>query len=222
MENILSQKVYLNILSQNQKDLLPLIKQYQSDYYLVGGTAIALLLGHRESIDFDLFTFKNKNQLKARKNLEAKTSEKIISIYEGKDQAHFILNGVKITFFNFAHAIPVQKVFDGIKMPDLLTLAAMKAFALGGRAKWKDYVDLYFVLNSGIALNEIIDKASVLFNSEHSTLFNYRNFMEQLMYYDDVSYEEEVIYVGEKKPTNEEIKAFLTNASIEFLKNKAL
>lgn len=218
----MSQKVYLNILSQNQKDLLPLIKQYQSDYYLVGGTAIALLLGHRESIDFDLFTFKNKNQLKARKNLEAKTSEKIISIYEGKDQAHFILNGVKITFFNFAHAIPVQKVFDGIKMPDLLTLAAMKAFALGGRAKWKDYVDLYFVLNSGIALNEIIDKASVLFNSEHSTLFNYRNFMEQLMYYDDVSYEEEVIYVGEKKPTNEEIKAFLTNASIEFLKNKAL
>lgn len=218
----MSQKVYLNILSQNQKDLLPLIKQYQSDYYLVGGTAIALLLGHRESIDFDLFTFKNKNQLKARKNLEAKTSEKIISIYEGKDQAHFILNGVKITFFNFAHAIPVQKVFDGIKMPDLLTLAAMKAFALGGRAKWKDYVDLYFILNSGIALNEIIDKASVLFNSEHSTLFNYRNFMEQLMYYDDVSYEEEVIYVGEKKPTNEEIKAFLTNASIEFLKNKAL
>lgn len=65
----MSQKVYLNILSQNQKDLLPLIKQYQSDYYLVGGTAIALLLGHRESIDFDLFTFKNKNQLKARKNL---------------------------------------------------------------------------------------------------------------------------------------------------------
>lgn len=169
-----------------------------------------------------IYTFKNKNQLKARKNLEAKTSEKIISIYEGKDQAHFILNGVKITFFNFAHAIPVQKVFDGIKMPDLLTLAAMKAFALGGRAKWKDYVDLYFILNSGIALNEIIDKASVLFNSEHSTLFNYRNFMEQLMYYDDVSYEEEVIYVGEKKPTNEEIKAFLTNASIEFLKNKAL
>ena len=59
MGNILNQKVYLNILSQGQKDLLPIIKQFQTDYYLVGGTAIALLLGHRESIDFDLFTYKN-------------------------------------------------------------------------------------------------------------------------------------------------------------------
>ena len=46
--------------------------------------------------------------------------------------------------------------------------------------------------------------------------------MEQLMYYDDVSYEEEVIYVSSMQPTNEEIKKYLTNISIEFLKNKAL
>lgn len=218
----MSQKVYLNILSQNQKDLLPLIKQYQADYYLVGRTAIALLLGHRESIDFDLFTYKNKNQLKAREYLQKKTKDAIISIFEGKDQAHFIINGVKITFFNFPHLIPVQKMMEGIKMPDLLTLASMKAFALGGRAKWKDYVDLYFVLNNGITLEDIVAKAGELFNSEHSTLFNYRNFMEQLMYYDDVSYEEEVIYVGKERPTNEEIKQYLTKISIGYLGNKAL
>ncbi len=215
-------KVYLNILNQNQKDLLPLIKQYQADYYLVGGTAIALLLGHRESIDFDLFTFKNKNQLKTRASLQSKTSDKIVAIYEGKDQAHFILNGVKITFYNFPFLIPVKKIIDGIKMPNLLTLAAMKAFALGGRAKWKDYVDLYFILNNGITLSEIIEQADKLFNSSQATLFNYRNFMEQLMFYNDVSYEEEVVYVGLMKPTDEEIKKYLTEISIEFLKNKAL
>lgn len=222
MENILSQKVYLNILSQSQKDLLPLIRQFQTDYYLVGGTAIALLLGHRESIDFDLFTYKNKNQLKAKANLQSKISDNIISIFEGKDQAHFILNGVKITFFNFPHSIPAKKVLDGIKTPSLLTLAAMKAFALGGRAKWKDYVDLYFILNNDVSLDEIIIHADLLFNSSTATLFNYRNFMEQLMYYDDVSYEEEVIYVSSLQPTNEEIKKYLTDISIEFLKNKAL
>ena len=132
----MSQKVYLNILNQSQKDLLPVISQFKTDYYLVGCTAIALLLGHRESIDFDLFTFKNKNQLNAKAKLQSKTSDNIISIFEGKDQAHFILNGVKITFFNFPYTIPVNKVFDGVRMPNLLTLAAMKAFALGGRAKW--------------------------------------------------------------------------------------
>ena len=218
----MSQKVYLNILNQNQKDLLPLIKQFQADYYLVGGTAIALLLGHRESIDFDLFTNKNKNQLKTKANLQSKISDNLVSIFEGKDQAHFILNGVKLTFFNFPHVIPVNKVFEGIRMPNLLTLAAMKAFALGGRAKWKDYVDLYFILNQGVSLDEIIIQADSLFNSSNSTLFNYRNFMEQLMYYNDVSYEEEVTYVGLIQPTNEEIKKYLTDVSIDFLKNKAL
>lgn len=107
-------------------------------------------------------------------------------------------------------------------MPDLLTLAAMKAFALGGRAKWKDYVDLYFLLQHGIKLDEIIIKTNELFNSDNSTLFNYRNFMEQLMYYDDVNYEEEVIYVGDVQPTNDQIKEYLTNESIVFLKEKGL
>jgi len=107
-------------------------------------------------------------------------------------------------------------------MPDLLTLVAMKAFALGGRAKWKDYVDLYFILKQDIKLEDIIKTATKLFNTEHATLFSYRNFIEQLMYYNDVSYDEEVIYVGEHQPSNEEIKAFLTKIALDFLKNKGL
>jgi hypothetical protein len=50
-----------NILTTNQKKLLPLIKKFSLDFYLVGGTAIALHLGHRRSIDFDLFTEKKFN-----------------------------------------------------------------------------------------------------------------------------------------------------------------
>ena len=222
MESILNQKVYLNILSQSQHDLLPLIKQYKADYYLVGGTAIALLIGHRESIDFDLFTFKNKNQLRTKILLQSKIDDHIVSIVENKDQAHFIINGVKLTFFNFYFKIPTKEIIPGIKMPNLITLAAMKAFALGGRAKWKDYVDLYFILKQGKKLDDIIKTATKLFNSEKSTLFGYRNFIEQLMYYNDVSYEEEVIYVSEHQPTNEEVKTYLTETALDFLKNKGL
>ena len=47
--------MHLEILSNEQVDLLPLISQFKREYYLVGGTAIALHIGHRESIDFDLF-----------------------------------------------------------------------------------------------------------------------------------------------------------------------
>lgn len=48
--------MHLNILSQKQIELLPFLKKFKKNYYLAGGTAIALHLGHRKSIDFDLFT----------------------------------------------------------------------------------------------------------------------------------------------------------------------
>ncbi|CEG11193.1 conserved hypothetical protein [groundwater metagenome] len=48
--------MHREVLTKDQKDLLPLIKLFSKDYYLVGGTAIALIIGHRRSIDFDLFT----------------------------------------------------------------------------------------------------------------------------------------------------------------------
>ena len=51
--------MHLEILNQNQKELLLFISQFKREYYLVGGTAIALHIGHRESIDFDLFKFAN-------------------------------------------------------------------------------------------------------------------------------------------------------------------
>ncbi len=56
------------ILSNIQLELLPYIKGFQRSFYMVGGTAIALHIGHRRSIDFDLFTFSqlNKNQIKSK------------------------------------------------------------------------------------------------------------------------------------------------------------
>lgn len=48
--------IYPNILNTNQKKLLPLIKSF-SDFYLAGGTSLSLQLGHRESIDYDMFKY---------------------------------------------------------------------------------------------------------------------------------------------------------------------
>ena len=47
--------MHSEILNDRQTELLPLMAQFRREYYLVGGTAIALYLGHRRSIDFDLF-----------------------------------------------------------------------------------------------------------------------------------------------------------------------
>ena len=205
----MQQKVYLNILSKEQQDILFIVQHFYKDYVLVGGTAIALLLGHRESIDFDLFTFKNKNQFKTIDELYTISKYPIVKLRELKNQAHFTINGVKVTFFNYPYHIKSSQKIDKIKMPSLLTLAAMKAFALGGRAKWKDYVDLYFILTNGIALDSIIKTAKEMFNTPTTIVFSEKLFIEQLTYYKDISYEEEVIYTIKNSPTDDEIKSAL-------------
>ena len=51
--------MHLEILNNEQKVLLPILSQFNREYYLVRGTAIALHIGHRESIDFELFKEKD-------------------------------------------------------------------------------------------------------------------------------------------------------------------
>ena len=68
----------------------------------------------------------------------------------------FFSNEVKVTFFNYPFSIDYRDKLDQIiNVPDLLTLSAMKAYALGKRAKWKDYVDLYFILKNHHTIAEI-------------------------------------------------------------------
>jgi hypothetical protein len=203
--------MHLEILSPEQKELLPIISQFKREYYLVGGTAIALHIGHRESIDFDLFKEKDirkKVVFSKLKNIDYKVS------FSDYNQINMLSSGVKITFFSFPYNFPVNSELEKfIKMPDLLTLAAMKAFALGRRAKWKDYVDLYFILKFHFSFEEISNKAKMIFKDE----FIEKQFIAQLGYFKGINYSEEVVFVIPNPPTEEEIKLFLTDISISGL-----
>ena len=195
--------MYENILSSNQKALLPFIESFAREYYLVGGTAIALQLGHRVSIDFDMFKQGIIHKSKIIAKLKAYQLDYQL-LYTDSDSFHIVVNDVKITFFNYPFAVATMLRFGKIKMPDLLHLAAMKAYALGRRAKWKDYVDLYFILNQGITLDNISDLAQSIFEG----LFSAKLFKQQLCYFDDVNYGEEVSYC-QSEVSDETIKKYL-------------
>jgi len=147
------------ILTKEQLELLPYISNFNKTFYLVGGTAVALHIGHRRSLDFDLFT-PSKLRKSAINSKLAEFPFKRVKLFEDIDQLHLIINGIKITFLSFPYPIdhPV-KVERYIKIPTLLTLSSMKAFALGRRAKWKDYVDLYFILRDYYTISEIRKEA---------------------------------------------------------------
>ncbi|MDR1584211.1 MAG: hypothetical protein LBS55_13325, partial [Prevotellaceae bacterium] len=64
-------------------------------------------------------------------------------------------------FFNYPYQVEHPVNIDNIiTMPALLSLSAMKAFALGRRAKWKDYVDLYFLIKNCFSIDEISREAT--------------------------------------------------------------
>ncbi len=201
--------MFRNILNSDQENLLPLLKAFSLDYYLVGGTAIALYFGHRRSIDFDLFTDKSFNSMYLRtKILGSYKIEQTFS--QGEGELTILINKVKITFFHYPFIIERPTDFDSfIKLPDLLTLGAMKAFALGKRAKWKDYVDLYFIFQK-YSFKELVDKTSSIFKNE----FNEKLFRAQLSYFEDIDYSEEIQYIEGFEKKDEDIKQFLEKISL--------
>ena len=197
------------VLNGKQTELLPLIGEFKREYYLVGGTAIALYLGHRRSIDFDLFKFAPLNR---KKNLEKVQSSGLPSIvtWNVTDQMNLVVNEVKVTFFQYPFQIKANNSFDNIiRLPELLNLAAMKAYALGRRSKWKDYVDLYFLLKKKFSIDEISQRAIEIYGD----LFSDKLFRSQLSYFEDVDYSEEVDYIIPSPPSDDGIKQYLIEIS---------
>ena len=176
------------ILNVAQRELLPLMAQFRREYYLVGGTAIALHIGHRRSVDFDMF---KSTMLNHKRNLDRIVASGVGCQVTRRvaEQMNLIVGGVKLTFFQYPFPVVAEDVFENVfRMPSLISLAAMKAYALGRRSKWKDYVDLYFLLTRHFKMNEVTEKAIGIFVE----LFSEKLFRAQLSYFDDVDYTEEV------------------------------
>jgi len=204
--------MYTEIFNTEQARLLPFLKGFNRSFYLVGGTAIALQLRHRRSIDFDLFAPKALVKHRIKSEL-LRIPFKQVPIFEDFDQLHLLINNVKVTFFTYPYPIEHPlKLKDVITMPNLLSLAAMKAFALGRRAKWKDYVDMYFILRDHFTIAEISRESEKLFQHQ----FSEKLFRQQLAYHQDIDFTEPVEFLGEPVPENT-IKEFLIEAAIDFL-----
>jgi hypothetical protein len=126
-----------------------------SDFNLVGGTSLALQIGHRNSIDIDLFGNQSIDFelfiaiLKKIGKTEIFKSSKNILITQ--------INEIKVDFVNYTYPL-LEKPFeiDGIRMLSKKDIAAMKLNAIAGRGSKKDFIDLYFLLNE-FSLREMMD-----------------------------------------------------------------
>ena len=197
------------ILLPEQKVLLSLMGSFSDKFCLIGGTAVALQLGHRTSVDFDLLT---TFELKTNdvRNQIGKSQQIETVLVDETNEFTVVIGGVKFTFLKYPFDVyPNVDFREIIKMPDLLSLGAMKAYALSRRAKWKDYVDLYFIIGKH-SLKELLARAVEIFDGE----FNEKLFREQLAYFQDIDYTEKVDFMKGYKVADEIIKSKLTEFSL--------
>lgn len=202
--------MHIQIFNSNQIQLLPLVKQFKKEFYLVGGTAIALHIGHRRSIDFDLFKY---SPIKPKSIIQTISGFDYTYVITRRvtEQLNVTINDVKFTFYHYPFKLNAsEKLEDILRLPNLLDLAAMKAYAMGRRSKWKDYVDLYFILKDHFTIQQISERTSELFGQ----LFSEKLFRAQLSYFDDIDYSEPVEYLVQPIP-DDEIKNFLIDKATD-------
>lgn len=125
-----------------------------SDFNLVGGTALALQIGHRNSIDIDLF---GNSEIDTLLFIE-KLSEfgKVTVTQSTKNILITEINDVKVDFVNYKYPIISEQLFiENIRMLSTKDIAAMKLNAIAGRGSKKDFIDLYFLLDK-FSLGEML------------------------------------------------------------------
>jgi hypothetical protein len=116
------------------------------NFYLAGGTALALRLGHRVSLDLDLFSAKNALGAEERRTLlAALKASGPLKIKGAKDgTCHLDLGGTSVSLFHYAYPMLGRpQSWRGLDVASLEDIAAMKLSAVLGRGSKKDFIDLY-------------------------------------------------------------------------------
>ena len=205
------------IIDEERFKLLKNITEIVSieNYYMIGGTALSLQLGLRESFDFDFCVpeqFNNEMLLEELKSLgEMKVKQ------NQKGTCDVVINGVQVSFFYYPNSVVKDFVSSDeitkLKMASVLDIAAMKVVAIGGRGAKKDFFDLYEIIKR--CNITALDLVTALI-AKYGNNINYMNTIMGLSYFEDA--EEEILSKTFVEYNWEEIKKFFIGFQSEFQK----
>ena len=142
-----------------QPKLLELLKKIMASsvfeaFNLVGGTSLALQIGHRFSVDIDMFGNSQIDEIEFIQELSNFGS--VVILKKSKNIIIFSVDGIKVDFVNYKYPLLDKlTIIDGIRMVSVKDISAMKLNAIAGRGSKKDFIDLYFLLNE-FSLEDIL------------------------------------------------------------------
>ncbi|RUM42392.1 MAG: hypothetical protein DSY34_01975 [Desulfurobacterium sp.] len=178
-------------LKEKQREALEkLVKSGITEgFYLAGGTALLIRYGHRESDDFDFFSFFQNKNFDFFRRIKKIPSE-FLEVEELKsDTLIFYLNSVKCSFFEYPY--PVLKFPDrfeklGIYVASDEDIAAMKAVAVIQRGSKKDFFDLYFLIKKN---NWQLERIITFCKEKYGNVFPEPAFLKALTYFKEAELE---------------------------------
>lgn len=175
-------RLHFDTLTKKQKDTWPSLKPFSRYGALGGGTALAIQLAHRRSYDFDILC---PEPISKRFILRIKEHfEKVQILVDTPDELTFTtVLGVKVSFVFYPFA-PLYRVITtaNLGVYSWKDIALDKAYTIGRRGEWRDYIDLYFSMKSGFSLARIIRGARKKFGG----LYSEKLFLSQLCYFGDI------------------------------------
>lgn len=171
-------------LTKEAAKLFPRFHRFKK-FYLAGGTALALQIGHRRSVDFDFFSQDPLPQHPLANVKRVFADSSIVVTYRAPEQLNALVDGVKVTLFHYPYpVIDNFVVWKNVPLASIREIAAMKAFSIGKRLSYKDYIDWYFLLKEKrVDLSDSIAHAKKKFGGD----FNDRLFLGQLVSFEDIS-----------------------------------
>lgn len=194
--------MFYNILDKKRLDIFPLFRNFKDSFYLAGGTALALQIGHRDSVDFDFFSQKDINTKELFERLrEIFKGHKLLKIQEEPNTLTVLIDdSIKISFFTYKYKLIDKTSSDkNITYASIQDIACMKLSAITGRASSKDYIDLYFILKL-FSLSNLLMKSS----EKHPELD--RNLiLKSLVYFEDIT-DDPIIFKNNNDIVFEEVK----------------
>lgn len=137
-------------------------------YLLVGGTALSLQLGTRQSEDLDFMSWRKTKADKRevdwphiKKELGSIGKIEKMEIFD-LDHVEFVVNGVKLSFYANPNYSPVKNeinYINNLRLADLTSIGAMKMEVLLRRSKFRDYYDIYSLVEAGYDLKAMMELA---------------------------------------------------------------
>jgi len=181
--------MFVDTLSANARRLLtqlgrePLIRSF----YLAGGSAAALHLGHRVSVDLDLFTSQDHYDAEALTQ-RLRTIGHLNIQQQSQGTLVGLLAGVRLSFFAYPYPLLAEMAdLDGVAVAHLLDIALMKLIAISQRGTKRDFVDLYFICRHGYQLGELLRRVSEKYQAVSYSSYH---LLRALAYFSDAEEDE--------------------------------